>query len=81
LGVCAAIGTDFGFSPEILRVALAAGVLWNPLAMLAIYGVAALLMFAGRALFPVAKTEPKALPAASFNEAPHMPAVEERLAA
>ncbi len=37
LGVCEALGQDFGFNPNYLRVVLAALVLWNPLAMLAIY--------------------------------------------
>jgi phage shock protein C len=64
IGVCAAIGADFGFNPDILRVALAAGLLWNLPAILALYGVAALLMLAGRALFPVVAASP--VPAAAI---------------
>ena len=37
LGVCEGIGEDFGFNPNFLRVPFAAGVLWNPLAILGIY--------------------------------------------
>jgi phage shock protein C len=37
LGVCQAIGEDFGFNPIYLRVALALGLLWNPTAMFVAY--------------------------------------------
>ena len=30
LGVCEAIGEDFGFNPVLLRVPFAATVLWSP---------------------------------------------------
>src|SRR5205807_3206896 len=30
LGVCEAIGEDFGFNPVWLRIPLAASVIWNP---------------------------------------------------
>jgi phage shock protein C len=78
-GVCAAIGADFGFNPDILRVLLAAGLLWRPLVVLSAYGFAALLMLAGRLLFPVRKT-----PARAVTLPPEMvaqPIEEERLAA
>ena len=37
LGVCEALGQDFGFNANYLRVVLAAMVLWNPLATVGIY--------------------------------------------
>jgi len=37
LGVCEAIGQDFGFNANILRVALAIGLFWSPVAMIALY--------------------------------------------
>lgn len=37
LGVCEAIGQDFGFHPNWLRLAFAAPVLWNPWIAFAIY--------------------------------------------
>ena len=46
LGVCQAIGEDFGFNPIYLRVALAVCLLWNPTAVIAAYlslGVAVLI--------------------------------------
>ena len=37
LGVCAALGEDFGFNPLWLRLALGAGLLWNFEAVIAGY--------------------------------------------
>lgn len=37
LGVCEAIGQDFGFHPNWLRLALGSLVLWSPWAALGIY--------------------------------------------
>ncbi|MEO7365784.1 MAG: PspC domain-containing protein [Sphingomicrobium sp.] len=37
LGVCEGIGQEFGFNPNFLRVPFAAGILWNPLAIVGIY--------------------------------------------
>ena len=51
-GVCAALGEDFGFNPLYLRIALSAGVLWNPLAMLGIYVALGAVVLATRLLFP-----------------------------
>lgn len=52
LGVCEAIGEDFGFNPVLLRVPFAAGVLWSPVAMVAIYFALGLVVLASRLLFP-----------------------------
>lgn len=37
LGICAALGEDFGFNPLYLRIALAAGMLWSAPVMLGLY--------------------------------------------
>ena len=55
LGVCEAIGEDFGFNPLFLRVPFAATVLWSPLyAILAYFAVGAVVL-ASRLLAPKAK--------------------------
>ncbi|HJQ60002.1 MAG TPA: hypothetical protein VJ890_24060 [Vineibacter sp.] len=50
LGVCQAIGDDFGFNANLLRIPLAVGLLWSPLAVAAVYAVAGLAVFASRML-------------------------------
>jgi phage shock protein PspC (stress-responsive transcriptional regulator) len=56
LGVCEAIGEDFGFNPVLLRVPFAATVLLSPeLAVLA-YLVLGLVVLLSRLLFPKAKS-------------------------
>jgi phage shock protein C len=52
LGVCEAIGEDFGFNPVLLRVPLAATVLWSPLMAIAGYFVLGAVVLLSRALFP-----------------------------
>ena len=37
LGICEALGEDLGFDPLWLRIALTAGMLWDPLAMIGGY--------------------------------------------
>ena len=51
-GVCAAIGEDFGFSPNWLRIALAVTLFWNPLATLAVYAGAGAMVALSRWLAP-----------------------------
>lgn len=51
-GICAALGEDFGFDPLYLRIALGAGILWNPLAMLGGYLALGVLVLATRLLVP-----------------------------
>ena len=55
LGVCEAIGEDFGFNPVFLRVPLAAIVLWNPLIAIGAYLALGAVVLASRLLFPKAK--------------------------
>ena len=55
LGVCEAIGEDFGFNPVLLRVPFAATVLWSPMWAIVAYFVLGAVVLASRLLFPKAK--------------------------
>lgn len=52
LGVCEALGEDFGFNPNLLRIALAAGLLWDPLAMIGLYLALGVVVLVSRLLAP-----------------------------
>jgi phage shock protein PspC (stress-responsive transcriptional regulator) len=56
LGVCEAIGEDFGFNPIFLRVPFAASVLWSPTLAIAAYFALGAVVLASRLLFPKAKS-------------------------
>ena len=60
LGVCEAIGEDFGFNPIFLRVPLAASVLYSPMWSVIVYFALGALVLASRLMFPKAKAEPVA---------------------
>ena len=51
-GVCHAIGEDFGFSPTLLRLAFAGLLFWNPLAAVATYAGAGLIVAVTRWFVP-----------------------------
>ena len=55
LGVCEAIGEDFGFNPIFLRVPLAASVIWNPTVAFGVYFALGAVVLGSRLLFPKAK--------------------------
>ena len=55
LGVCQAIGEDVGINPLFLRVALAFGLFLNPVAVIATYAVAGVVVLASRLLFPAGR--------------------------
>lgn len=55
LGVCEAIGEDFGFNPVLLRVPFAASVLWSPAIAVAAYFALGGVVLLSRVLFPKAK--------------------------
>ena len=55
LGVCEAIGEDFGFNPVFLRIPLAASVIWNPLIAIGTYFALGLVVLVSRLVFPKAK--------------------------
>jgi phage shock protein C len=52
LGVCQAIGEDFGFNPLLLRLVFAGAMFWNLAATLAAYAVVGLVVLASRLLAP-----------------------------
>ena len=68
LGVCEAVGEDFGFNPTFLRVPFAAIVLYSPLLAVGSYLALGLVVLASRLLFPktrndaVVTTQAKAAP-------------------
>jgi phage shock protein PspC (stress-responsive transcriptional regulator) len=68
LGVCEAIGEDFGFNPVFLRIPFAASVIWNPMIAIGSYFALGAVVLASRLLFPKAKPAASAEPA--FDEAP-----------
>ncbi len=70
LGVCAAIGDDFGFDPFWLRLALAFGLLVSLEKVLAAYAVAGVIVFASRKLFPQPRPQADVVPL----DAPALPA-------
>ncbi|HEX8842582.1 MAG TPA: PspC domain-containing protein [Sphingomicrobium sp.] len=52
LGVCEAIGEDFGFNPILLRIPLAASVVVSPLMAIAAYFALGAAVLVSRLLFP-----------------------------
>ena len=52
LGVCEAIGEDFGFNPTFLRVILAAMVLYSPMIAIGGYFALGAVVLGSRLLFP-----------------------------
>lgn len=63
LGICEGLGEDLGFNPLWLRIALSAGLLWNPVAIVAIYLGLGLIVAISRFLFPPARKPAAAAPA------------------
>ena len=55
LGVCEALGEDFGFNPVFLRVPLAASVIISPLWAIGAYLALGVVVLLSRILFPNAK--------------------------
>ena len=71
LGVCEAIGEDFGFNPTWIRVPFAATVLLSPMMAIAAYFALGGVVLLSRLLFPkakAAKMEVLAEPAVAANE-------------
>jgi phage shock protein C len=54
LGVCEALGEDFGFNPVLLRIPFAASVVYSPLLAIGSYFALGALVLASRMLFPKA---------------------------
>jgi phage shock protein C len=57
LGVCEAIGEDFGFNPVFLRIPLAACVIWSPTFAFGAYFALGAVVLVSRLLFPKPQTE------------------------
>lgn len=57
LGVCQGLGEDLGFPPDLLRVALAVALFWNPLAVVAIYLGLGVVVAGSRLAFPARATK------------------------
>jgi phage shock protein C len=57
LGVCEAIGEDFGFSPVLLRILFAVSVLWSPMIAICTYLALGVVVLASRLLFPEPKVD------------------------
>ena len=57
LGVCEAIGQDFGFNPNWLRIAFCAPIYWNPGLVLGVYLGLGLVVAATRYFFPDRSTK------------------------
>lgn len=72
LGVCEALGQDFGFHPNILRIALCVGVLWSPLAMAGAYLAVGAIVLVSRLAFP--RRRATATPQARALESAEAPA-------
>jgi phage shock protein C len=54
-GVCEGLGEDFGFNPILLRVPLAASVLWSPTMAVAVYLALGAVVLVSRLIFPRSK--------------------------
>ena len=59
-GVCQAIGEDLGFSPNLLRIAFAVGVFFNPVGAIAAYALLGMVVLATRLLFPQPRSAARA---------------------
>ena len=79
-GVCEAIGQDFGFHPNWLRVALALALFWNAPYVIAAYLVAGVVVALSRWIFPDVRVAP-AQPAEAAEPANANEEESQRLAA
>ena len=74
-GVCEAIGEDFGFNANWLRVTLAGLLYWFPLAVISAYAAMGVLVLASRLIAPNPRTQPvqaaQPAPAAAEETAGH----------
>ena len=59
LGVCEALGSDFGFHPNWLRLALGSLVLWSPWIALGIYLGLGVIVGASRLIAPPQRATPQ----------------------
>jgi phage shock protein PspC (stress-responsive transcriptional regulator) len=76
LGVCEALGQDFGFNPQFLRAALAVLLIPFPVQVIASYITAGIVVAIARFVFPVPRRA-AAAPAASVTLAAETKPVEQ----
>lgn len=85
LGICEGLGDDLRINSNLIRVAFALGLFFNPVAAIAAYLGAGVLVLATRLLFPVAKRPAEEQTSATLIDLPQpraeAPAELERLAA
>lgn len=60
-GVCEALGEDFGFNPQYLRIALILPLFWFPVEIVALYFGLGLFVLVSRLLVPARPKNAKAL--------------------
>jgi phage shock protein PspC (stress-responsive transcriptional regulator) len=60
LGVCEALGEDFGFNPLWLRILFASTLIWHPLYVVGTYLALGLVVLVSRLLVPVRRAAPGA---------------------
>lgn len=65
LGVCEAIGEDFGFNPNYLRVLLASGILFSPALVIGVYLALGAAVALSRYFFPRIRAEAAAVDTAA----------------
>lgn len=65
LGICEAVGRDFGFNPNWLRLAVATPVLFSPALAFGLYGALGVLVLVSRLAFPAPR---KARPSATVTQ-------------
>lgn len=70
LGVCEALGSDLGINPNVLRIPLAAGIIFAPFLMVGIYAAMGVIAFASRTFFPDRRIAVAAEPVAAETAAP-----------
>ncbi len=63
LGVCEAIGRDFGFNPNWLRIAFCVPIYWNPAVVVGVYLALGLVVAVTRFAIPDRKAQAQAAPA------------------
>ena len=77
LGVCQALGEDFGFNPIFLRIAFALPVIYAPLLTIEVYLALGVIVLASRLLAPRPKRKPAAVAAEAQTQIePQVPLAE-----
>jgi phage shock protein PspC (stress-responsive transcriptional regulator) len=67
-GVCEGLGEEFGINANWLRVPFAAGVLWNPMAIIGIYLALGAALALARWIYPKPRAAAAVLPLDAGNE-------------